>query len=53
MIFWVNFNFPLHHDENIFYQRHEDAQEQRLKERCKYNFQTKNKTRLCNSKTKT
>ncbi len=25
------------------YQKHEDAQEQRLKERCKFNFQTKNK----------
>jgi hypothetical protein len=34
-------------------QGHENPQEQRLKERCKSNFQTKNKTRLCNSKIRT
>jgi hypothetical protein len=32
------------------YQRHENPQEQRLKERSKFNFQTNNKTRLCDSK---
>jgi len=32
------------------YQGHEDPQEQRLKEKSKSNFQTRNKTRLCNSK---
>jgi hypothetical protein len=32
-------------------QRHEDPQEQRLKEGPKFNFQTRNKTKLCNSKT--
>jgi hypothetical protein len=53
MVFLMNFNFPPHHDETYSYQGHEDAQEQRLKERCKSNFQTKNKTRLCNSKIKT
>jgi hypothetical protein len=34
-------------------QRHEYPQEQRLKERFKSNFQTRNKTRLCDSKTRT
>jgi hypothetical protein len=33
-------------------QGHEKPQEQRLKERLKSNFQTRNKTRLCDSKTK-
>ncbi len=41
-------------DEEIWLcQGHEEWQEQRLKERSKFNFQTKNKTRLCDSKTKT
>lgn len=31
-------------------QRHEDQQEQKLKERLKFNFQTRNKRRLCTSK---
>jgi len=31
-------------------QGHEDSQEQRLKERSKSNFQTRNKTRLCDLK---
>jgi len=35
------------------YQGHEKTQEQRLKERLKSNFQTRNKIRLCDSKTKT
>ncbi len=30
-------------------QRHKDSQEQRLKERSKLNFQTRNKIRLCDS----
>jgi len=34
-------------------QRHEDTQEQRLKERSKFNFQTRNKTKLCDLKTRT
>jgi hypothetical protein len=29
------------------YQGHEKSQEQKLKERFKFNFQTRNKTRLC------
>ncbi len=33
-------------------QRHKNAQEQRLKERFKSNFQIRNKTRLFDSKTK-
>jgi hypothetical protein len=37
----------LHND--CSYQRHEKTQEQRLKERSKFNFQTKNKTKLCDS----
>ncbi len=34
-------------------QRHEEPQGQSLKERSKFNFQTRNETRLCDSKTKT
>ncbi len=34
-------------------QWHEKPQEQMLKRRSKSNFQTRNKTRLCDSKTKT
>ncbi len=34
-------------------QGHEDPQDQRLKEGSKSNFQTRNKTRLCDSKIKT
>jgi hypothetical protein len=34
------------------YQGHEKSQKQRLKERFKSNFQTRNKTILCDSKTK-
>jgi hypothetical protein len=34
-------------------QGHKKPREQRLKERSKFNFQTRNKTRLCDSKTKT
>jgi hypothetical protein len=34
-------------------QEHEEPQEQKLKKRFKSNFQTRNKTRLCNSKIKT
>jgi hypothetical protein len=34
------------------YQEHKDPQEQRLKERSKSCFQIKNKTRLCDQKTK-
>ncbi len=33
-------------------QGHEEPQEQRLKGRFKSNFQTRNKTRLCDSKIK-
>jgi hypothetical protein len=33
------------------YQKHEEPQEQRLKERSKSNFQTRNKIRLCDSQT--
>jgi len=41
-------------DEEIWLcQGHEKRQEQRLKERSKFNFQTKNNTRLCDSKTRT
>jgi hypothetical protein len=29
------------------YQGHEKSQQQKLKERSKFNFQTRNKTRLC------
>jgi hypothetical protein len=36
-----------------FCQEHEDSQKQRLKERFKSNFQTRNNLRLCDSKTKT
>jgi len=32
---------------------HKESQEQRLKKRLKFNFQIKNKTRLCDSKIKT
>jgi hypothetical protein len=32
------------------YQRHKKSQEQRLKERFKSNFQTRNKLKLCDSK---
>ena len=35
------------------YQGHKELQGQRLKERFKTKFQTRNKTRLCDSKTKT
>jgi hypothetical protein len=35
------------------YQGHEELEEQKLKKRSKSNLQTRNKTRLCNSKTKT
>jgi hypothetical protein len=35
------------------YQGHKDSQKQRLKEKFKSNFQTRNETILCNSKTKT
>jgi hypothetical protein len=31
---------------------HKESQEQKLKKRFKFNFQTRNKTRLCNSKTR-
>ncbi len=34
-------------------QGHKKPQEQKLKERSKSNFQIRNKTRLCDSKTKT
>jgi hypothetical protein len=41
-------------DEEIWLcQGHKEQQEQKLKERSKFNFQTKNKTRLCDSKTRT
>jgi hypothetical protein len=48
-----------HQDVNIVTQvvhncqGHEDPQEQRLKQRSKSNFQTRNKTRLCNLKIRT
>jgi hypothetical protein len=48
-LLWLLSNFPTH----VNYQIHEDPQEQRLKERSKSNFQTKNKTRLCDSKIRT
>jgi hypothetical protein len=35
------------------YQGHEELEEQKLKKRSKSNLQTRNKTRLCNSKKKT
>ncbi len=35
------------------HQRNKESQEERLKERSKSNFQTRNKTKLCDSKTKT
>jgi hypothetical protein len=34
-------------------QGHEEPQEQRLKERSNSNFQTRNKTKLCDSKIRT
>ncbi len=34
-------------------QGHENSQEQRLNKRFKFNFETRNKIRLCNSKTNT
>jgi hypothetical protein len=34
-------------------QKHEEPREQRLKERSKFNFQTRNKIRLCDSQTRT
>jgi hypothetical protein len=34
-------------------QRHEEPQGQKLKERFNFNFQTRNKTKLCDSKIKT
>jgi hypothetical protein len=41
-------------DEDIWLcQGHEERQEQGLKKWFKFNFQTKNKTRLCDSKTRT
>jgi hypothetical protein len=38
---------------HLYCQGQEEPQEQKLKERFKFNFQTRNKTRLCDSKTKT
>jgi len=35
------------------HQKHKESQEERLKERSKSNFQTRNKTKLCDLKTKT
>jgi hypothetical protein len=35
------------------YQGHEKPREQRLKERFKFNFQTKNKKKICELKEKT
>jgi len=35
------------------YQKHKKTQEQKLKERFKSDFQIRNKTRLCDSKTRT
>jgi hypothetical protein len=41
-------------DEDIWLcQGHEEQQEQKLKEWSKFNFQAKNKIRLCDSKTRT
>jgi len=37
----------------LTHQGHKDPQEQRLKKNLKSNFQIRNKTRLCNSKTRT
>ncbi len=37
----------------IFCQRHKQSQEQKLKDRSKFNFQIRIKTRLCDSKTRT
>jgi hypothetical protein len=34
-------------------QRHKKPREQKLKERSKFNFQTRNKRRTCDSKTRT
>ncbi len=34
-------------------QEHEKPQEQNIKKKIKFNFQTRNETRLCDSKTKT
>ncbi len=39
--------------KSTYCKRHKKIQKQRLKERFKFNFQTKNKTRLRDSKTKT
>jgi hypothetical protein len=39
---WIKFDQYYH----TCYQGHKKTQEQRLKERFKFNFQTKNKTRL-------
>jgi hypothetical protein len=39
--------------EFILCQKHEEPQKQRFKKMLKFNFQTKIKTRLCDSKIKT
>ncbi len=49
VIFCCGSSFFIH----FYYQRHEEPQEQILKERFKSNFQTRNKTIYCDSKTKT
>jgi hypothetical protein len=40
-------------EQEQYCQGHRDAQDRRLKERCKFNFQTRNKTKLCDSKIRT
>jgi hypothetical protein len=44
---------PINAHMHYYCQGHKKPQEQRLKERSKSNFQTRNKTRLCDSKKKT
>ncbi len=43
---------PINAHMHYYCQGHKKPQEQRLKEKSKSNFQTRNKTRLCDSKTK-
>ncbi len=49
----VNLSLIVSRLTTTLYQGHEETRKQRLKERYKSNFQTRNKTRLCDSKIRT
>jgi hypothetical protein len=50
---WIKKEMKTIDEKILLCQGHEERQEQALKERFKFNFQTKNKIRLCDSKTNT